>query len=117
MLGPDNLDIYLIMPTEKSDRNVLISAIYSDLIILILFQLVNSKFWNISPACIQDSYPLSLCFCACSRAQIGRKQISCDGVLYFFIIWSVNKTAKSDFGFVFSVRPHETTRLPLDGFS
>jgi len=30
MLGPDNLDIYFAMPTKKSDRNVLISAIYSD---------------------------------------------------------------------------------------
>jgi len=30
MLGLDNLDIYTVMATEKSDRNVLISAIYSD---------------------------------------------------------------------------------------
>jgi len=117
MLGPDNLDIYLVMPTEKRDRYVLISAIYSDSIILILFLLVNSKFWKTSPAGIQDSYHLSLCFCVCSRAQIGRKQIICDGVQYLFIIWLVCKNSRSDISFVVSVRPHGTTRLPLDGFS
>jgi len=62
--------------------------------------------------------------CGCARLMFQNKQITDNqtllqtlALIYFNFLGAFSKLRKATIRFIMSVRPHGTTRPPLDGFS